>query len=360
MSGSTQNITRDNHYVPEFLLRQWALEGRVFLYRILVSAPAVPEWHQKPTSTVGFRDDLYTSFSGGQEVDAFEKWTQGIETPAATSIQKLTAGSKLTPADWRDIIRLVALQDLRTPQGFLELRKLWDRVIPGALTKSMQDAIGQLERAHMRGERLPEPPDRPDPIERLVRIEIEPPSEHGSDKAKIHATVPSGRRLWLETVRNLMENAAKVLLTHRWSVAAPSGDLQWPLPDHPVLRLNWNSESDYNFGGGWNSPGTEIMMPLSPRHLLYVKVGAKMRNRFTLGDDATQLLQRLLAERAHRYIFATRNEKWVATARPRTVDAAAFAAEDRQWREWHQDQLSSEVALERRPAITRREPKGDI
>lgn len=360
MSGSPQNITRDNHYLPEFLLRQWASEGKIFLYRILVSAPTVREWQQKPTSSVGFRDDLYTLFSGGREVDEFEKWTQAIETPAATSIHKLTAGSKLTPQDWCNIIRLVALQDLRTPQGFLELRKLWDRIIPDALNKSMEEAIEYLESAHARGERLPERTEGPDPIGRLVRIEIEPPNQPGSDKAKIRATVPSGRHLWLETVRNLMEHGAKVLFTHRWSVAAPFGDLQWPLPDHPVLRLNWNSESDYNFGGGWNSPGTEIMMPLSPQHLLYVKVGAKMRNRFAFGQKATQLLQRLLAERAHRFIFATRNEEWVATARPRTVDVEAMAAEDQAWREWHQDQLASEIALEQRPALLRRQPNGDL
>jgi hypothetical protein len=146
---------------------------------------------------------------------------------------------------------------------------------------------------------------------------------------------------------------------HRWSVAAPFGDLQWPLPDHPVLRLNWNSESDYNFSGGWNSPGTEIMMPLSPRHLLYVKVGAKMRNRFTFGQKATEPLQRLLAERAHRFIFATRKEKWVATVRPRTVDAEAMAAEDQEWREWHQDQVASEIALEQPPTL-RRQSNGDL
>ena len=197
MTRSPQNITRDNHYLPEFLLRQWASEGKIFLYRILVSAPTVLEWQQKPTSSVGFRDDLYTLFSGGREVDEFEKWTQAIETPAATSIHKLTAGSQITPQDWRNIIRLVALQDLRTPQGFLELRKLWDRIIPDALNKSMEEAIEHLESAHARGR---------DPIGRLVRIEIEPPDEPGSGKAKIRATVPSGRHLWLETVRNLMEN----------------------------------------------------------------------------------------------------------------------------------------------------------
>jgi hypothetical protein len=276
MSGRPQNIARDNHYVPQFLMRQWATEGKIFLYRILVSAPTVPEWQPKPTGSVGFRDDLYTSFLGGREVDEFEKWTQTIEAPASISVQKLTAGAKLTPQDWRNILRLVALQDLRTPQGFLELRKLWERIVPDALNRSIEEAIEQLERADRPGETLPEHPGGPDPIRRLVRIEIEPPEQPASDKARIRATVPAGRRLWLETIRSLTENVARVLCTHRWSVAAPFDDLQWPLPDHPVLRLNWNSESDYNFDGGWNSPGTEVMMPLSPRHLLYVKVGAKM------------------------------------------------------------------------------------
>jgi len=111
---------------------------------------------------------------------------------------------------------------------------------------------------------------------------------------------PSGRHLWLETVRNFMENGAKVLVTHRGRIAEPFGDLQWPLPDHPVLRLNWNSESDYNFGGGWNLPGTEIMTPLSPRHLLYVKVGAKMNISDTsLRSELPRLYELKMQELIH-------------------------------------------------------------
>ena len=78
-----------------------------------------------------------------------------------------------------------------------------------------------------------------------------------------------------------------------------------------------------------------------------------MRNRFIFSQRATELLQRLLVERAHRTVFATRREDWVATVRPRVVDASAVVAEEQEWREWHQDQLASEVELERRPTLLR-------
>ena len=44
---------------------------------------------------------------------------------------------------------------------------------------------------------------------------------------------------------------------------------------HPVLRLNYYKPGQYDFRGGWGNPGSEVLMPLSPRHLLYVQVGKK-------------------------------------------------------------------------------------
>ena len=42
---SKPEITHDNHYVPQFYLRNWSTDGlRVFTYRLLASHPNVPLW----------------------------------------------------------------------------------------------------------------------------------------------------------------------------------------------------------------------------------------------------------------------------------------------------------------------------
>lgn len=91
------------------------------------------------------------------------------------------------------------------------------------------------------------------------------------------------------------------------------------------------------------------MMPVSPKHLLYVQIGTKAANRFTFSREHTQLVQRLLVERAHRWVFATRPVECVADVRPRTVDPERLGAEKKAWEDWNQDQLRSET-LSQNPA----------
>lgn len=101
-----------------------------------------------------------------------------------------------------------------------------------------------------------------------------------------------------------------------------------------------------DFGGGWGNKGTELMLPLSPRHLLYTKVGATAAPRFTMPRFETFQIQRFLAERAHREIIARREERRVSWFRQRVVDAERFADEERQWKQLHEEQRRAEV-LER-------------
>ena len=124
---------------------------------------------------------------------------------------------------------------------------------------------------------------------------------------------------------------------------SPTKARSGPQPIHPVLRLNYYKPGSYDFSGGWGNEGSEIMMPVSPRRLLYVQAGRKAENRFVFSRTDTQLVQRLIVERAYRWVFARQPLDWVARMRPRVIDEAAFAAEQAAWREWPHEQLKSEM-----------------
>ncbi len=149
--------------------------------------------------------------------------------------------------------------------------------------------------------------------------------------------------MWLWQIRHLLNSVAKGLAEHKWSIAHPAAGLEWITSDHPTLRLNYHSANAYDFDGGWGSRGTELILPISPKHLLYTKIGSKAAPRFAFSADETRGLQRLLAERAHRWIFASEPVSDVAKLRPRVVDATAFEAEEQFWRDWHDAQCASET-----------------
>ena len=89
---------------------------------MLVSDPSVPEWERRPIRGLTRQRDLYTTFEGDREGDAFEIYlTREIEEPGQEAIERLIAKRKMKPADWRRIAMFVAAQHLRTPLFFVEI-----------------------------------------------------------------------------------------------------------------------------------------------------------------------------------------------------------------------------------------------
>lgn len=345
---ASRNLVRDSHYVPTAMLRRWSDDDtHVYAYRILVSSSRVPLWSHRAIRGIAYRRDLYTIFKGGQELDELERWLgTEFEHPGLEAVERLLSGARLAPQDWKKMARLVAAQDVRTPLSFLESKRRWDREIPELLNETLEEAAMRLK-----AKRELEPPG---PIIRrddsefsgLFQVSIELPKTAESDQAHIRAEVPVGRCLWVASIRHALKNLSKVLCGHRWSVAKPYGEEEWPLTDHPVLRLNYYKRGHYDFGGGWGNPGSEIMMPVSPKRLLYVKVGSKAPNRFAFSQHETRLVQQLIAERAHRWVFGTRPLEWLGGMRPRIIDAERFKAEEAMWENWHRDQLQAEISSE--------------
>jgi hypothetical protein len=324
------------------VLKRWSIDGtQLFTYRILVPSANFPEWKLRAISGLAYHRDLFTSCAGGIELDDFEKWVNvEYEQPGLEAIDKLLSGSRLTSADWHSMILFVAAQDVRTPLHYIESKPRWEQQITELFGWTMPKLIKQFEEAAEQGIVLKQKVERNEFTD-IFKVAVEPPVNSDSG-ARIRAEAVPGRRFWIATMRRHLTKTAKILCSHRWSVAEPAGDAEWPLTDHPVLRLNYYKSGNYDFGGGWGKHGVQIMMPVSPRHLLYVHVGKKAGNRFTFSPDLTQAVQRFLVERAHRWVFATQPADWVAKLRTRTVNPEMFEEEEKAWGDFHRDQSQSE------------------
>ncbi len=201
-----------------------------------------------------------------------------------------------------------------------------------------------MERAVRRGKRLkPKTPDvemiTPFPL--TVNIVKTPGGEHAGE---LHAELSPGRPLWLweieHAVRVTGANIAAAGL--RWSVAEPRPGSEWFTSDHPFVRVNYYGNGKYDFGGGWGYRGSELLLPLSPRALLYSKVGTPFPFRFTPDPAAFITMRWLIARRAFHSIYATKPQGIVQSFRQRTVDVSQFNTYRDTMDRWHERELAAE------------------
>jgi len=317
----------DHHFLPRSYLRAWSADGRkVWTYRTLVSHSDVPLWKLQSIRSIAYHQNLYTRRIEGVDSHEFEEWLdREIETPAAGPLQKAIRGSDLSSGEWAAIGRFIAAQDLRTPTSYLETKDRWTRTLPGLMNNVLTNAVRDLKQGS-----LPPRPKGQDGFENprgIFNVNIEKPGTPADGTAVIRAEVTIGRALWLEGMRRSLTRTAEVLGRHTWSLAEAADDTQWFTTDHPVMKLNFYSADRYDFRGGWGSPGTEIMMPISPRLLLYTQVGAQRPHRFQFSRGQTFAIQKMLAERAFRFVFASRKIRRVAWHRRRVTDREKFLEE---------------------------------
>lgn len=336
------NFSKDNHYVSQGYLKQWeSSPGKVFLYHLLVSHKNVPLWVERSIKGIGYHQHLYTRQVAGVQSDEIEGWfSTEFESPAENSIQRVVTEDRLTPDDWCKLVRFLAMHDVRTPANLIDFFKgNAGEYIQNAMDEILMNLPEKLEEMKKNGVATPIIDERSAAFPLKVTTEIKDGEEFGLLKAE----TAIGRATWLWRIQHLLNNTSKVLHRHKWTIMHPAAGMSWFTTDNPVIRLNYGSSRNYNFNGGWGSKGTEILLPLSPQHMLYTKVGHKPPTRGTrFTTDQTNTVRRLMAEHAHRFVFGDIADTEVAIYRPRIVNAEFFKGEERQWQRWHEEQTESE------------------
>lgn len=338
--------TRNNHFVPQWYLKQWATRsGKVWVYRLLVSDSRVNIWEQRSPRGVAFHRDLYTSLNEEGESDDFEKWLeQEFEAPAQIAISRLLRDETLGPDHWQHLGRYAMCQQLRTPQDFVESMQRWDVTLPGLMEDTLVRTVRNMEALHDAGLPLSDAGPKPqygNHFSDAVRVTVRPAADPETGQGEIGVEVTLGRDLWIRQQKHLLEGVGKLATLHKWSIATPARDSLWFTSDQPVARLNYSNEG-FDLGGGWGCQNGHILMPLSPRHLLFTQIGTELPERVDLSEEQTTIITKVLAARAYRAVFADRRRRDVEHLRPRTVDAAAYKQESDAWEGWHDQQSSPE------------------
>lgn len=332
-----------NHFVPQCYLKQWAdARQNVLEYQILVSHEDVPIWRSRSPSATGYQEHFYTLILDGTESDDFEKWlAEEFEEPAAPVINKVVNDKRLTPEDWKVLVKFLAAQDVRTPFRLLEHYRRSQEMMPKVLEEVLSDLKEELERDDSQiHEDNPEHLDNPVEFPLRVTTHIEEGEETGVVKAESYV----GRISWLHSIRHLLTKTRKALHNHRWTIIKPAKGYSWFTSDNPVIKLNYNSDFDYDFGGGWGKAKGNIIFPLGPEHAMFVQIGDRPKPKgVRLSVAETIRIRRFIAENAHRKIYSKFEDNEVPLLRSRIVDAVQYNAEKKELADWHRNNAEMEM-----------------
>lgn len=335
-------ITHDNHFVPQLYLKQWSTDGsRIWAYRTLVSHQKVKKWTLRSIRGVAFHQDLYTEISDGQEVDDFERWMESeFETPAQEAIKKVVLEKVLEQSDWSKLAWFLAAQDVRTPISYLESMERWNNTLPSLLQETLEDSVKRLEDLKNQNKTF----EKTETINSLFSKSMKVNVVRNPDKkgGYIEAKVTLGRTLWIESQRFLLQKTAKALLNHKWGIAKPANGFEWFTSDHPVVRLNYYKKGLYDLKGGWGKTKGNLLMPLSPKHLLFTQIGEDVPDYFVFTKEKTIEIQKFIAERAFRWIFSKSPLRIIQKHRPCIVDEKLYKSEEENLKRWHKEQIQAE------------------
>ena len=330
VSMEKKSITHNNHYVPQFYLRNWSKDGRtIYAYNLLVSDRRVPYWKKESIKNAAVWHDLYTRKIGQEEIDDFETWfDREFESPAKPVFDKLLQGERIT------LSRFVAAQHIRTPARLDSILELERQMLPSI----MEDVLQKLNR-QARSENYHHfqkfSAEKDDSIPLKVNLD----KENGF--VKVETIV--GKGTYLYAVKHLLTETIKHMYGHRWNIIHAANGISFPTSDDPVICLNYRNEQNYTFNGGWGLKHANIIMPISPKLLLFTEIGSK--NSCSFLDNSlywSNFFRKIIIEHAHRSVFADVPQKGMLAINPRIVSKELYAKDRKTAIYWHKEQTSAE------------------
>lgn len=318
-----KQVTRDNHYVPQFYLKLWSKNGNTILcYDTVARNEGQKLWRSASIKHAATWRDFYTQHIGEELDDSIERYIeQHYETPAKECIQKLVGGCALDSEELLRLVDFAVLQMVRTPAWYSKTNEITQSIFADVMRKTVEEALADIreqrfDKHHQFDEYAEASKRKPFP---------NAPIETSIDKANnaIKSEIAIGRENYLASLGNTLNGTiAGVMRGYHWSILKTPDGFELPTSDNPFTRLAYRDKDTYDLDGGLGVRKVDLFMPLTPRHLLFTEVGM-MRNvdpYLLWNDSARDLIIKAIVENATRYVYSRSEDGFIVAVRPRRID----------------------------------------
>jgi len=336
------NLSRNNHYIPKFYLKNWGVENKIWEMQLLVPNENLPVWRRESIKKTAFQKNLYIRTTGQSETDDFELWfNTDFESPVQDAFFKAVNDERLYPEDWEKLIHFLAAMSMRTPAQIVKMNNRLKQIVPEVLDKYVSELSKKEDHEIIKAviEFTKNKKEDNSLFPSIFNL-VKNPDENESDLMEIG--VPVGKGLNLYAMNLILTNTAGILQEHHWSIVTIADGMTWATSDDPVMCLNRYGKDDYDFNGGWGAVGSEIIFPISPTKAIYTQIGYKNLRRINLDTDMSNNIQRMIIKHAHRSIYSLLPDLEIEKIKPRMVDLKEYEEEEKTWEQFHQHHIDIE------------------
>jgi|GEM_PF-3863632 len=220
-------ITKKNHFIPKFYLKQWCNDSnQIWCYNLLRLNKNVPKWSEKYVKGIAYKNHLYTYLDSGVETSEFEHWLDNeIETPASLALNTLVTSGSISHSQLKSLVRFMIIQQLRTPSYYIDLyyRSKWH--IPKLFEEynsRLPEYITSIVENHNENN------NNHDVIKGPARDNINVSivdNEQNDDNINVNLEFTQNRKLWIRLIRHFYEKFSDTISNNNWSIIRAPKDL---------------------------------------------------------------------------------------------------------------------------------------
>lgn len=333
-----KQITHNNHYVPQFYLKYWSLNGNtVRTYNGIVRHKACQDWTQHSIKSTACWPDYYTDEIDGYDDDKVERLFQQYECKSREVFERARTGKRLTDKEINILVDYLISQIVRTPVFYYFTQAQTKELF----RPTLEEVINRIEKNLEKGFIPNNTSNSKDSLETFFPLKIDIDNENGLIKAETCL----GRHSFLHAAVTFLDGeVAHLLRQSNWKILETNR--VFLTSDNPVVIMQRRGIDKFSLGfdaGLINYP-TYIYLPLTPHHLLVTDLRAskKQMDSFVLSSFLFNLFQQGIIYNAHRYIYAIQDTQLVNNLRPQIIDPIAFDNLQYEMKTWHEAQLKLE------------------
>lgn len=333
----TSNITRDNHFISQVLLKNWSKDGiHIYTYQTLVPHSSSEIWKIKSLKGVAYQRDLYTVQKDGENDDSHEKWlAYEIESHLKDILEKIRWEKKLTHEEFTYLVKFLASHDQRTPSHYFQFQNFWNENADLCFERALKKFEAILKSEH---------PSFPKTIDNnffsdKFKFELIPGDDGSFESGSMVSEISIGRKLWIQHQQYHLNYSIDMLLRHKWSIGRLSKKTPMFISDNPVIKMKLENSGTFHFDGGWLESNL-IFLPLSPRHILFTVIGESYPDYIVFSTRESKHLQKLICLSTFRYIFSNDVNPFIPKIIPRIVDPKLYQEELTFWKNFHTVQIA--------------------